>query len=87
MIEIQSVDNNVEDMSSPVKILQAIQCVGCLIMIANLMTESAYLFKNRFSSIHYFSWYVVVFAMKLIVTVILIGVNLYTKVIRKRPKV
>ena len=66
-----------ENISSPVKILQVLQCAGCLIMIANLVTESAYLFKNRFSSKSYFSWYVAVFVLKIVFPVILLGVNTY----------
>ena len=56
-------------------------------MIANLVTESAYLFKNRFSSKSYFSWYVAVFVLKIVFPVILLCVNTYVQVIRKLPKV
>jgi hypothetical protein len=55
-------------------------------MLLNVITEYAYLFKHKFSSMTYFIMYSVVCFLKLAVPFVIILVSYKKKVIGKVPK-
>ena len=55
-------------------------------MIANFVTEMAYLFRNKFSTVMYFSCYTIICALKIIIPSVIILVNLKRFVIGKLPR-
>ena len=62
------------------------QVVGCLIVIANLIVETAYLFKTKFATVTYLGCYLTTYTLKLLIPLIIVLVNLKTYVIGKFPK-
>ena len=55
-------------------------------MIANVITEYAYLFKHQFSSVTFFILYVVTCAIKVLLPFLIILISLRRNVIGKLPK-
>ena len=59
--------------------------IGALVMVANLGTEIAYLFKHHFASLTYFVSYLVILALKFILPVCIALINLKQNVFAKYP--
>ena len=60
--------------------------VGCMLMMANVITETAYLFKNRFSTVLFFSCYLGVCALKATLPFVIMAISLVQNVCCKKPK-
>jgi hypothetical protein len=74
--------------SNPVfrRLFFIIRVLGCLIMVANTITEYAYLFKHEFSSILFFALYLGTTALKLIIPFVILLTWIKRQVISKVPK-
>lgn len=74
--------------SNPVfrRVFFLIRLVGCMVMLLNVVTEYAYLFKHKFSSITFFIMYSVTCLLKLALPVLLVLIGFKSKVIGKVPK-
>jgi hypothetical protein len=74
--------------SSPVlrRLFFLIRIIGCLIMVANLVTEMTYLFRNKFSTVMYFSLYTIIGGLKFLIPIVIILVNFKRFVIGKLPR-
>jgi|LauGreDrversion4_2_1035121.scaffolds.fasta_scaffold182422_1 hypothetical protein len=74
--------------SNPVlrRIFFLIRSLGIIIMFVSVVTEYAYLFKHKFSSITFFVLYSTTCLVKLVVPLIIILISLKRNVIGKVPK-
>lgn len=74
--------------SNPVfrRIFFVIRFLGCLVSFASLITELAYLFTHRFSSLTYWILYMLACFFRVLIPLIWVIVSLRRKVIGKKPK-
>lgn len=68
------------------RIFFVIRFIGCVISLASLITELAYLFTYRYSSLTYWILYLVICFFKVMVPVTWCFVSLRRKVLGKKPK-
>ena len=54
-------------------------------MMANVVTETAYLFKNRFSTVLFFSCYLGVCVLKVTLPFVIMAIGLVQNVCFKKP--
>lgn len=74
--------------SNPVlsRCLKIVRVIGCIIMLANFVTETTYLIRSKFATSMYFFCYIVFFFLKLLIPTIIIFVNFKRFVIGKYPR-
>jgi hypothetical protein len=74
--------------SNPVlrRIFFLIRVLGIMIMFVSVVTEYAYLFKHKFSSMTFFIMYSTTCLVKLVVPLLIILITLKRSVIGKVPK-
>ena len=83
----QKVDKDFALITSPVfrRLFFLVRMVGCMLMMANVVTETAYLFKNRFSTVLFFSCYFGVCVLKATLPFVIMAISFVQNVCFKKP--